>query len=220
MYLYRIALILNTKIGKPWLSNELEEFGESLSSFLSVDLVNPLISLIPADRAFSSLVLIFSSREIPELSLAMGSELALKGRKARIVDAKAIITDVEVARSEATSWSERCASLELVTPYPFDGPSIPPIRGVLGSALDVWKSYTGEELRLGRAKVLRQDLKVIKTKEWRGLVGTLTVKGRGAGTAAYIAGLVGLGKWRSKGFGLANFLGDKGCERFERSENR
>ena len=218
-YVCRVYLRLDTEIDKPFLGDELVPFKDTLFSLLDIEPDNPLISVIPGDP-WAHIVLIFLSREIPHTERARGALLSMGHRRMRIVDTRTQITELSVAKEESEGWSERCASLELVTPYPFDGPSIPPIRGVLGSALDVWKSYTGEELRLGRAKVLRQDLKVIKTKEWRGLVGTLTVKGRGAGTAAYIAGLVGLGKWRSKGFGLANFLGDKGCERFERSENR
>ncbi|MCD6348796.1 MAG: hypothetical protein J7L91_04145, partial [Candidatus Korarchaeota archaeon] len=69
--------------------------------------------------------------------------MSMGHRRMRIVDTRTQITELSVAKEESEGWSERCASLELVTPYPFDGPSIPPIRGVLGSALDVWKSYTG-----------------------------------------------------------------------------
>ena len=217
-YVCRASLRLDAEIDKPILEDKLISLKDDLPSLLDMELANSLISVIPGDPS-AQIISIFLSHEIPNTKRARGALVTVGSREMRITDARIQITELGVAREESQGWSERCASLRLVTPYPFDGPSIPPIREVLASALEVWKSYTGEELRLGRAKVLRQDLRVIGTREWKGLVGTLTVKGRGAGAAAYIAGLVGLERWRSRGFGLVEFLGDEGCERFERRES-
>ncbi len=207
--LLRITLSLTGKLRKPLFGDDLESTAQELLSS-SIELNDPLIALLPNKKPF--LVVLSMQEDLPDISALIGRTFELRGMKFTVRDASGMIYDPNFIMEEASLG--KCASIKLVTPYWMENGLIPPVREILGSSLDVWKRYTGMELRMGRAKVLEQDLHIIGGKWGRGLLGRLVLMGEDAVRAAYIAGIVGVGEKRSKGFGYVEFLGDENCEKY------
>ena len=155
----------------------------------------PLTLDRPSVAIFKDKLVITSTfDEIPDISQLIGVEVLGK----RVINVKGLIVEPDEVDSLPSSG---CAHIRLVTPYPFEGNGIPAIRDLVRSSLKHWKEMTGRAVKVGRLTPLQMNLKVIRGRWGRGIVGKILLKGEGAPAFGYISSIVGVGDRRELGYG-------------------